>query len=263
MSTRGQTGVRLLDSETGITFKQFMALQQSAETEEAFHALDDLLQACSRFVGDEVTAEACDVLATWNRRTDVDSRGAVLFFNWHRDLSYVNGWSETDPLGTPNGLPDAEAEVARLGNVARALLAVNDTLDAQWGDSHKFPLGLFFDDNDPTYAVPGQGTSTAHRCMYFVVPSAKNDALISGGGDTFVSVVEFSNPPRAYSIMTTGNASNRETEFGARHWFDNSEMLSRAEMYQVFIARQDIEDNILDFKEDLSFASKFAAGPIA
>lgn len=94
-------------------------------------------------------AAACDALAGWDRRFDVESRGALVFrallapFNWtdllDAGLVFAKPFDPTDPLGTPSGLvpPDADGQDTVLEALARGVLRLADSgipVDAPLGD---------------------------------------------------------------------------------------------------------------------------------
>jgi acyl-homoserine-lactone acylase len=105
-------------------------------------------------------AEACDVLAGWDLRNDPDSRGAVLFDRYWRNLTATlrpPQWSglwrfpfdPQDPVGTPHTLnADHPAVRTALAGAATQLRSAGVPLDAPWGDHHyvvrggeRIPLG--------------------------------------------------------------------------------------------------------------------------
>ena len=115
-------------------------------------ALDDLLTLCEDAAaaqdshGEAVDlTEACAVLRRWDRRMDLDSRGAALFAEFFMPLSRQPGgfpaatvpFDPADPLHTPRGLDLAAAHAQSLrtglADAVRALAARGVALDAPWG----------------------------------------------------------------------------------------------------------------------------------
>jgi len=98
--------------------------------------------------------DACDVLAAWNGREDVGSRGDVLFRDfWERALALPEGpWSTpfdpADPVGTPNGLNTADHAVqTAFGDALADLTAAHLPYDVTLGsvqyvvrDGERIPL---------------------------------------------------------------------------------------------------------------------------
>lgn len=105
--------------------------------------LDDLVAAC-RAADDEDLEEACDVLDDWDRRVDVDSRGAHLFLRWFNRWTaaatndaarWTVPFDVNDPVNTPNTLNTANAAV--LNALRQAIADVTGAgveLDAPWGE---------------------------------------------------------------------------------------------------------------------------------
>lgn len=102
--------------------------------------LPELLPACFA-VNDAVLLEACHALAGWDKRTDIDSRGAVLFREfWNRAAATPNKWSvpfdARDPVYTPRGLSPAAVTpmLAALKSTAVRMKSLNIPLDGRLGD---------------------------------------------------------------------------------------------------------------------------------
>lgn len=127
--------------------------------------LDDLARLCATDTqvtlqsGEAVPlASACRVLAAWDRRSDVHSRGAHLFREFWRLASAIPGvhavpFTPADPARTPRGLNVADAGVRQkvlqaLGQAVQLLERAGVALDAPLGDvqyasvgTHRYPLG--------------------------------------------------------------------------------------------------------------------------
>ena len=116
--------------------------------------LDDVLAVCAESEGEDLVA-ACEALEAWDRRVDVDSRGAQVFTAfWNgirgrlgNDFQNVVSSDEfwridydpSDPLNTPAGI-DLALEANRalvaevLGEAATDLRSNNVAFDAPWGE---------------------------------------------------------------------------------------------------------------------------------
>lgn len=102
--------------------------------------VDKLLVLCADRA--EVAA-ACDALGKWDRRYDVDSRGAYLFATFAASIRAIpNLWATkfdvSDPVNTPRDLiTDGEngtKMIAALAKAATTLASEGIALDARWGD---------------------------------------------------------------------------------------------------------------------------------
>lgn len=101
--------------------------------------LPDLLAACSGV--DTVLVNACQVLAAWDRRANLDSRGAILFREfWNTAAHFPNRWrvamNPEDPVNTPHGVAPSAMPVMlnALKSAALKLQAAGIPLDAKLGD---------------------------------------------------------------------------------------------------------------------------------
>jgi acyl-homoserine-lactone acylase len=97
---------------------------------------DDLVAAC-RMSGKPGLRQACDVLASWDMKVDLDSRGAHLFhlFAENGGLKFRNRFDPADPVRTPNTLDVADpAVLAALEAAVDRLGALSIPLDARLGD---------------------------------------------------------------------------------------------------------------------------------
>ena len=102
--------------------------------------LPDVLQACAAS-SDTALVRACAVLSAWDRRANVDSRGAVLFREfWNTASTLANKWAvpfdAKDPVHTPAGVAPAAmpAMLAALGNAALKLQGFGIPPDGKLGD---------------------------------------------------------------------------------------------------------------------------------
>jgi acyl-homoserine-lactone acylase len=102
--------------------------------------LPELLPLC-RAAEDGALTPACNVLSAWDRRANLDSRGAVLFREfWNAAATIPNKWAipldPADPVNTPAGLAPsaAPAMLAALKSAAQKLEALGIPLDGRLGD---------------------------------------------------------------------------------------------------------------------------------
>jgi acyl-homoserine-lactone acylase len=123
-----------------LTLADLQALAFSNRVYAAELVLPQLLPACETS-SDAVLRQACSALANWDRRADIDSRGAVLFREfWSAASALPNKWATPfdprDPVNTPNGVaPGAiPAMLAALRNAALALQALGAPFDGRLGD---------------------------------------------------------------------------------------------------------------------------------
>jgi acyl-homoserine-lactone acylase len=99
--------------------------------------LPDLLTGCVGTV-EVMLRAACDVLAAWDRKVELDSRGALLFREfWLKAVNLPPIWAvpfdPADPVHTPRGVaPSATPSLlAELQNAALRLTALGIPMDAR------------------------------------------------------------------------------------------------------------------------------------
>ncbi len=245
MAFRPQRSARMLDEDASVSFEEMIRYKHSSRMEMADRILDDLLPA-ARQHGGAIASRAAAVLEAWDRSADADSRGAVLFLafaqEWQRrsrGKMFATPWSESSPRTTPDGLADPKGAVDALEAAAAQVERDHQKLDVAWGEVHRFAI----DDVD----LPANGGPDAlgiFRNIGFA-PMGGN-RFRATGGDSFVMAVEFSNPPRAMTILNYGNASQP----GSPHRTDQLPLAARKEMKPVWRTRAEIEAH-LKLKESL------------
>jgi acyl-homoserine-lactone acylase len=229
----------MLADDESITFDELLAYKHSTHVEAADRLVDDLV-AAARESSDELVQEAADVLANWNRNTDADSRGAVLFIFWFESYTGQQGFDIfsvpfdiNDPFNTPSGLSDPAGAVVFLREVAAHVQREYGALDVPYGDVMRLRVG--------EYDLPGNGggdPSGVFRVAWYEPDGAGTYQLI--GGDSFVSIVEFSDPINARVIVGQGNA----TQPGNPHVGDQLALFAAKEMREPWLTREAIEANL-------------------
>lgn len=235
MHFRAQHSARLLAEDESISLQEMIEYKHSTRIESADRILDDLIPAARR-QGGELARRAAEVLEKWDRRTDAESRGAVLFRAFYRSVGrrlFAQPWSQHRPLQTPNGLADEKAAVEALERAAAQVEANHGRLDVAWGEVHRLRSG---DLDLPANGSSG-GLGTFRVVNYRTDSDGKRRA---SSGDSFVAAVEFSDPPQAHALIGYGNASQP----GSPHRHDQMELLSRQQLRPVWKTRSQIEANL-------------------
>ncbi|WP_161630620.1 penicillin acylase family protein [Pseudoduganella violaceinigra] len=126
--------------------------------------LPDLLPACMAGT-DVLLLKACTVLANWDRKADLESRGAVLFREfWNSAARLPDRWSTafdpSDPVHSPRGVAPAviPAMLAALKEAAQRLQALGVPFDGRLADyqveprnGQRFPIHGAIGDIDGSY----------------------------------------------------------------------------------------------------------------
>lgn len=232
MQFRAQRSAQMLAEDDRISFEEMVQYKHSTLMELADRLLDDLIPV-ARQQGSGLTRRAANVLETWNRKADADSRGAVLFAFWVQqvDLSklFAIPWSQESPYSTPDGLADPKGAVAALETAAAKVEAAYGALDVPWGKVFRLQQG---DVNLP--ASGGSDQLGIFRVLNFAPTSEGRFRSIQG--DSYVAAIEFSNPVRARVINSYGNA----TQPGSPHMSDQLALLARNQLRLAWRSRKDI-----------------------
>jgi acyl-homoserine-lactone acylase len=185
----------MLADDANITFEELVEYKHSTRVALADVILDDLVSA-AREHGGPLARQASDVLEAWDRSTDADSRGAVLFTQWVRQVPdmlptgfsgrespfFSIPWSVDEPFTTPAGLADPVGAVRALEAAARKVEGDYAALDVVWGDVHRL-RGNGID-------LPGHGGGNPwgiFRAAFY--EPAEDGRFVAVGGDTYVAAV--------------------------------------------------------------------------
>jgi acyl-homoserine-lactone acylase len=240
MHFRAQRSARMLMEDESLTFDEVVAAKLSTRPELADRLLDDLLAAVETRPDDGVR-EAAEVLAAWDRMTDAASRGAVLFAYLYRELRplqreerlFAEPWDAARPLTTPDGLADPDGAVRALSRAAGRLLAEHGALDVAWGDVYRLRRN-----GRDLPANGGPGGMGIFRVVGYA--AGEDGKRVARGGDSYVAVVEFSDPLRARTLLTYGNASQP----GSPHNGDQLELFAAKKLRPVWRERAEIEAHL-------------------
>ncbi|MEG4850278.1 acylase [Microcoleus sp. B5-D4] len=234
MDLRSQRSAKMLLEDEKISFDELMQYKHSTQVELADRLLDDLIPVARQ--GSEKARRAAEVLATWDRKVDADSRGAVLFAFWKQamdaDELFAKPWSEDAPLTTPDGLANPAEAVRVLSATATKVEATYGALDVAWGEVFRLPGEA----NLP--ANGADGALGVFRSVWFA--AGKNDRFQAVAGDSFVAAIEFSNPVKAMALNSYGNASQP----GSPHAGDQLQLFARKQLRPVWRSRSEIEAHL-------------------
>ena len=232
---RPQRAINQIKDDASITFEELVAYKLNTGMEAADRFLDDLLAAVKKYP-DTVSQRAATVLQQWDKATNVDSRGAVLFARWSdmlRDSMFSIPWNPEQPITTPDGLKDPQKAVALLSKAATEVEKIYGKLDVAWGEVNRFKIG--------NYDLPGNGGSGNYgifRTMYFAKNASDNKGY-AVAGDTYVAVTEFGPKVKAQVLLSYGNA----TQTGSKHIGDQLSLLSQKKLRPALLDRNEILKN--------------------
>jgi acyl-homoserine-lactone acylase len=178
--------------------------------------MPDLLAACNASPPANLAArDGCAALAGWDRKSDLDSRGAHLFREFWRTARLIPGvyrlpFDAAQPVATPSGLKMADAAVA--GKVWDALAqAVNLVRTA--GYALDAPLGAVQRPAITDLAIPLHGGEAFEGVLNYLgnqfAPGLTAQGLRVDYGTSYVQTVGFdARGPVAQAILTYGQSTD-------------------------------------------------------
>ena len=195
--------------------------------------LDEVLEVCA---DDPTLAEACAVLANWDRRQTVESRGAHIFNEFFAETNqlsahYAVPFDNADPVHTPRGLKVSEtatreAIVTALHVAVDRITDAGIALDARWGDV-QFEIR-----NGEKIGIPGGDG----RAGMFSVISARFDGDNGGytpivTGNSYIQSVTWNEDgsPSARAILTYSQSPEPDSPFSA----DQTKIYSQSQWIEM------------------------------
>ncbi|MEM9938919.1 MAG: acylase [Pseudomonadota bacterium] len=246
-SLRAQNSIQMLLDEDNISFEELVELKLSAKLTALDRVLPDLVEATADEDDPDIRA-AMALLQAWDGEADQDANAALLFeefmleftapqigFPFASHDAYRVPWSIDTPLTTPFGIADKSKAVEMLRKAIAATKAKYGQLDRPFGDVSRFQI----DDTDLP-GLGGFGNLGAFNVITWSDPDGDR-IRTPRHGETWVSMVEFSEPIKAYGLMTYGNS--RQT--GSPHYDDQVAMLADGKFRELWLLREDIEVNML------------------
>jgi acyl-homoserine-lactone acylase len=233
--------IHMLSEDPKISFDQLIADKWSHHCELADRVLPDLLEAAMRY-GDDLAKRAAAVLAHWDRTTNADSRGALLFLDWAQRPGAASGFEAAGfarpfdiyrPLTTPSGLADPEGAVRALDAAALDMLATSGALDTPWGQVMRLRID----------AVDLPASGGPERLGVFDVldySPLQNGTRVADFGGSYVAVVSFDQPTRAKVLLSYGTSSQP----GSTHRSDQLPLLSKGVLRDAWRTRSEVEANL-------------------
>jgi acyl-homoserine-lactone acylase len=235
MSLRAQRAVNMIKDNPAITFDQLVGYKLNTGMESADRFLGDLLEAAGKS-DDSLVIKAVDILKRWDRKTESESRGAVLFAEWWDGITntfFEDQWDPHKPVSTPAGIKEREAAVRLLSKAARDVVGRYGSLDIKWGDVYRFRInGLDFPANG------GPDKYGIFRTISFI--DEKDNRKRSIHGDTYIAVTEFGKKVKAQVLLGYGNSSQP----GNKHFGDQLSLMSEKSLRPALLNRAEILKNL-------------------
>jgi len=237
LSLRSQLAIDLIGGNDKVTLEDVVRRKHSYRMLLADRVKADLVAAVKAKGPTGDVAAALALLEQWNNTAAPDSKGAALFEIWWQryaqrrgDTAFAVRWMASDPVRTPRGIAD-------LSGAAEAFTwAVTETAtrygrwDVAWGDVHRVRRG--------SVDVPVGGCGGALGCFRVLNFAREPDGkLAANGGDGWVLAVEFTDVPRAYSVLAYGESPRPESPWHAAQ----AELFARGELKRVAFTPADVD----------------------
>ena len=246
-----------LDSAPGFTLASLKDLMFRNRVFAAELTLDDALKLCAALPADTDDAAelralaACDALAGWDRKADVDSRGTQVFREFWRHVraeladEFTNivksnrfwavDFDPADPLGTPQGIDLGESRNRSLVTTAlsEAALALQDAgvaLDAPWGETQ---VAVRNNLRIPIHGADGD------LGVYGAISSRLEDGGYQAhGGNSHLQAVTWDDGdcPIADTLLVPSQSSDPNSP----HYADQTELYSRKAWVRIPFCEADI-----------------------
>lgn len=260
MDIRAQSGARFLVPGHSLTAAQVLNGKESTHMLLADRVPPDPIAAANSS-GYAIAKQAAAVLAAWDRISDAQSKGSVLFEAWwtivmndpnlmkDNTINFYSahpqfriGWSPSDPLNTPVGLANPAAMAPDLISAALLVKTLYGALDVAWGDVHNILLVTHepaFQKTIPLSDDPQSGADDPFGGLR-VVSRFTFDGIhfFAYGGDSYVQVVEFAKDgAKAGALLGYGNASRP----GSTHVTDQLPLFDAKTLRSVYRTRAEVE----------------------
>ncbi|HEY9767136.1 MAG TPA: acylase [Coleofasciculaceae cyanobacterium] len=241
MNLRSQRSTRMLAEDDKISLAEMIADKHSTRMEIADRLLDDLLPAL-RQEASPLAVKVADILEKWDRQTNADSQGAVLFAAWLEetdfDTLFSQPWQKNSPLTTPDGLANPQQAVATLLAVATKIEQDYGAIDVPWGEVFRLNYG-----NVNLPANGGPGYLGIFRVVNFM-PMEDSKHFQAFDGDSFVAAIEFSQPVKAMALTTYGNA----TQPNSTNSDEQLKLFTQKQLRPIWRSRQEVEAHSLNIE---------------
>ena len=244
-----------LDDIAGFSLATLKAFMYRNRVYGAEIVLDDVLAICDALEGagadEERARRACEVLAAWDRKVDLESRGAQVFTEFWRQVHRQRGtdfnvliesrtfWSvdfdPADPLNTPRGIDRSRITnrrlvLASLSRAVTTLEAAGVDLDAPWGD-----VQLVVRNGVP---MPIHGGHADAGVYGAISPSLRQGGYRPRRGNSYIQAVTWDDAcPVADTILLSSQSSDPYSP----HFADQTELYGRKEWVRFPYCEEQIE----------------------
>ncbi len=248
---RSQHSLELIHNARRFSLEEVVELKHSMRMTLADRVKADLVSAVRAASPSSEVARAITLLERWDNTVAADSRGGVLFQTWWErylrtaprapgtpasvgfpappEALFAHPWSAAAPITTPRGLADPQRAAAAFAWAIEETARRHGSWDVPWGDVHRVQRG--------EVDVPVGGCTGMLGCFRVLsFREAEDGRREVVGGDGWVLAVEFTDVPRAYSVLAYGQSSREDSP----HFADQARMFAENRMKPVAITEEQV-----------------------
>jgi acyl-homoserine-lactone acylase len=252
---RSQLALELIADDGKLSLEDVVELKHSLRMLLADRVKDDLIAAVRSSKTDREERRAIALLEKWDNTVAADSRGAELFRVWFEHYlfgddaggeptrrqweeawegAFSHPWNPEESLSTPRGLRDPDRAVRAFREAVDETRKNHGAWDVAWGEVHRVRHGSV---DVPVGGCPG--FLGCFRVLEF--EELESGERVATRGDAWVLAVEFSDPPRAYSVLAYGQSSREESP----HFDDQAELFAENRMKKVAFTEEQIREQLV------------------
>ena len=240
MTPRSQRLRQLLEHKEKFTVEDFLKMPWDTWSLVASRTVPYLVEISRKIFVNESNPDllkAVQILSEWDFRGRKESKAMSIFHWWA--LSYAERtkkyYAELDPMGLDiwRGIGDPETAIVCLREAVSYLRSKYGKFPISWGEIQRIRHGKL---NLP---IGGGGFG-----MLFPIlgePDDKDGKIYATGGHSYVSVVVFTNPPKAWSIFPYGH--NR-INVKSKHYTDQTKLFAKSQFKPAWFTKEEIIKNL-------------------
>jgi acyl-homoserine-lactone acylase len=240
LSLRTQLSLRLVHNDRKLTLEEVCELKHDPTMLVAERVKAELVAALKASQPTSQIDEAIKILEAWDNKVAAESRGATLFANWWNRYyergvgKHAVAWSADEPTATPRGLADQQRAVQAFVDALEEVTRLYGRPDVAWGETHRIRKG--------TLDLPLSGGPATAGCFRVLDFRQDTDGkLVANTGDSWVFAVEFSQPPKAYTVVAYSQSDVEQSP----HFSDQAALFSAGKMKRAAFTEQEIEAQLL------------------
>jgi acyl-homoserine-lactone acylase len=249
---RSQLSLQIVATDRKLSLEEVVDVKSDLRMLLADRVKEDLIQAVQQTKPKGEVRKGLELIKKWDNTVAPESRGGVLFQEWFQrylwgrrkpdaeafddtwEAAFKEPWNSGQPTETPRGLSDLKRAARAFKWAVKKTKKKYGNWDISWGEVHRVRMG---DLDLPVGGCPGQ--LGCFRVLWF--EDTEDGKRSVEGGDGWVLAVEFSDPPRAYSVLAYGQSSKEDSP----HFNDQAKLFVQQRMKKVAFTEEEIAEQLL------------------